>query len=66
VTAGSSIVQPDGTTVGQNWQYIAGTGVGTTGIDFGPDGNLCGNPTTPPCNVIVYGPGFGLVPTVLP
>jgi hypothetical protein len=59
VTAGSSIVQPDGTTVGQNWQYTAGTGVGTTGIDFGPSGNLCG---TAGCGVMVDGSGFGLVP----
>jgi hypothetical protein len=60
LTAGSSIVNPDGTTVGQNWQYIAGTGVGTTGIDFGPSGNLCVTPAG--CGVMVDGSGFGLVP----
>lgn len=61
LTAGSTLAGvPSTETVGQNWQYIAGTGVGTTGIDFGPDGNLCG---TPGCGVPVDGSGFGLVPT---
>jgi hypothetical protein len=64
LTAGSSLVQntgsPDTTTVGQNWQYIAGTGVGTTGIDFGPNGNLCVTPAS--CGVAVDGSAYGLVP----
>jgi hypothetical protein len=65
LTPGSSLVQHTGSpstdTVGANWQYIGGTGVGTTGIDFGPSGNLCG---TVGCSVdMVDGSGYGLVPS---
>jgi hypothetical protein len=65
LTSGSSLVQHTGSpstdTVGANWQYIAGTGVGTTGIDFGPSGNLCGSVGCP--QDMVDGSGYGLVPT---
>jgi hypothetical protein len=64
LTSGSSLVQHTGSpstdTVGANWQYIAGTGVGTTGIDFGPNGNLCGSVGCPVD--AVDGSGYGLVP----
>jgi PEP-CTERM motif len=62
LTAGSFLAGPATTeTVGQNWQYIAGSGLGTTGLNgFGPSGNLCG---TSGCGVMVDGSGFGLVPS---
>jgi hypothetical protein len=61
LTAGSTLAGAASTeTVGQNWQYIAGSGVATTGLNgFGPSGNLCG---TSGCGVMVDGSGFGLVP----
>jgi hypothetical protein len=66
LTAGSSLVQESGPpstdTVGANWQYISGVGVGTTGINFGPSGNLCGSVG---CSVdMVDGSGYGLVPAL--
>lgn len=62
LTAGSSLVGPASSeTVGQNWQYIAGTGVGSSGFDgFGPSGNLCGGSG---CGVMLDGSPFGLVPS---
>lgn len=61
LTAGSLLAGPSTTdTVGQNWQYIAGKGVATTGLNsFGPSGNLCGAAN---CGDMLDGSGFGLVP----
>jgi len=61
LTVGSSLVGPASSqTVGQNWQYIAGLGVGSSGFDgFGPSGNLCGSAG---CGVMVDGSAFGIVP----
>jgi len=64
LTVGSSLVGPASSqTVGQNWQYIAGLGVGSSGFDgFGPSGNLCGSAG---CGVMVDGSAFGIVPNLL-
>jgi hypothetical protein len=67
IAAGSAkVVSSGGTldthTIGQEWQYKPGTGLGAAGLTgtFGPNGNLCG---TAGCGVNLDGTDFGLVPT---
>lgn len=67
LTTGSSLVQESGPpstdTVGANWQYKSGVGVGTTGLNnFGPSGNLCGSVGCPVD--MVDGSDYGLVPAL--
>src|SRR5215467_14425264 len=59
LTAGSSLVHPGDTpgTIGSNWQYKPGNGLGSTGVfGFGPSGNLDGGNHTN-----LDGSGFGIL-----